>query len=157
MPSHSEQRVMTFTKKQMFELVSDVERYPDFLPWCLATRITKQEHACVEADMIVGFRMFREKFGSRVEFDKNNFIIDVKYTHGPFKYLKNRWEFLDHIDGCKIIFLVDFEFRSKILEKVIGSLFTDAVTRMVQAFENRALQLYTIPKLEKTDATSYSN
>ena len=143
----------------MFELVSDVERYPEFLPWCLATRITKLEHNFLEADMVVGFRMFREQFGSRVEFDRNNFVIDVKYTHGPFKYLINRWEFLDYKEKCKIDFLVDFEFRSKLLEKVIGNLFTDAVTKIVMAFENRAKQLYTVPKLEGRDrvTTSYSS
>ena len=141
----------------MFELVSDVERYPEFLPWCLATRITKYEHTFLEADMVVGFRMVREKFGSRVEFDRNNFIIDVKYTHGPFKYLTNRWKFLDHREECKIDFLVDFEFRSKLLDKLIGALFTDAVTKMVLAFENRARQLYTTSKVENISVKNYSS
>lgn len=154
MPKHSEQRIMMFTKMQMFQLVSDVERYPEFLPWCLATRITKNESTFLEADMVVGFRMFRENFGSRVEFDRSNFVIDVKYTHGPFKYLMNRWEFLDHKEECKVDFVVDFEFRSRLLEKVIGTLFTDAVTRMVQAFENRARQLYTSPKIENRKVSS---
>jgi len=138
MTKHVEKRVMSHTPLHMFELVADVERYPEFLPWCLGTRITKQEADVLEADMLIGFRMFRERFGSRVKLDRASMEINVRYTHGPFRYLVNRWRFLPHENGCEIDFFVDFEFRSRLLQKVIGILFTEAVHRMVRAFETRA-------------------
>ena len=138
MTKHVEKRVMSHTPRHMFELVADVERYPEFLPWCLGTRITKQEADVLEADMLIGFRMFRERFGSHVKLDRASMEINVRYTHGPFRYLVNRWRFLPHENGCEIDFFVDFEFRSRLLQKVIGVLFTEAVHRMVRAFETRA-------------------
>ena len=138
MTKHVEKRVISHTPQHMFELVADVERYPEFLPWCLGTRITKQEADMLEADMLIGFRMFRERYGSHVELDCAGMEINVRFTHGPFRYLVNRWRFLPHENGCEIDFFVDFEFRSRLLQKVIGALFTEAVHRMVRAFETRA-------------------
>lgn len=143
MPKYAEQRVMPYAPDQIFDLVADVERYPEFLPWCLGSRITKPEAAGVlEADLLVGFKMVREKFGSRVELKRPERVIDVRYTHGPFRYLVNHWRFDEHADGCLVDFFVDFEFRSRILAKLMGSLFTDAVHRMVLSFETRASELY---------------
>ena len=142
MPKHAEQRVLRHSPQQMFELVSDVERYPEFLPWCLGTRITKREGNSLDADMLIGFRMFRERFGSHVVLDRASRKINVRYTHGPFRYLVNCWRFLPHAEGCEIDFSVDFQFRSRLLQKIMGSLFTEAVHRMVRAFETRAGEIY---------------
>lgn len=142
MPKHVEQRVLRHSPQQMFDLVADVERYPQFLPWCLGTRVTKRDGDSLDADMLIGFRMFRERFGSHVELDRASREINVRYTHGPFRYLVNKWRFLPHAEGCEIDFSVDFEFRSRLLQKIIGSLFTEAVHRMVRAFEARAGEIY---------------
>ncbi len=145
MPQHTERRVMPYSSGQMFDLVAEVERYPEFLPWCLGTRVTKREPDIVEADMLIGFKMFRERFGSRVLLRRGEYRIDVNYTHGPFRYLVNRWRFKERADGCEVDFFVDFEFRSRLLKRIMGGLFADAVDRMVRAFEVRAKQLYGIP------------
>jgi len=142
MPKHVEQRVLRYSPKQMFDLVADVEHYPDFLPWCLGTRITKREGDNLDADMLIGFRMFRERFGSHVVLDRACREISVRYTHGPFRYLVNKWRFMPHAEGCEIDFSVDFEFRARLLRQIMGPLFTEAVHRMVRAFEARAGEIY---------------
>lgn len=142
MPKHVEKRVLPYTPDQMFDLVAAVDRYPEFLPWCHGSRITKREGSILEADLLIGFKMFRERFGSRVELDRAEHRIRVKYTHGPFRYLNNRWQFFEHPEGCVVDFYVDFEFRSRLLSRVMGALFTEAVHRMVRAFEARARDLY---------------
>lgn len=142
MPTHAEKRVLPYTPEQMFELVSDIERYPEFLPWCLACRVKRRPSDDeVVADMVIGFKMFRERFTSRVACHSSR-RIDVSYEDGPFKYMKNHWLFEDHPDGCLIDFYVDFEFRSRLLQSAIGAVFNEAVRRMIQAFEARAQQLY---------------
>lgn len=141
MPSHAEKKVLPFTPEQMFDLVLAVEDYPDFLPWCVATRITSRDEAHINADMLIGFKMFREGFTSKVTFDRPR-RVDVHYQKGPFKYLKNHWIFEPDPGGCLVDFHVDFEFRSRILEKAIGAVFIEAVHRMVHAFEVRAATLY---------------
>lgn len=142
MPTHAEKRILPYTPEQLFDLVADVERYPEFLPWAVAARIRSREGNVVIADLVIGFRMFRERFTSRVVLDRPR-RIDVSYAEGPFKYLNNHWVF-DPVPGggtC-IDFFVDFEFRSALLQRVIGLLFNEAVRRMVAAFEGRAKQLY---------------
>jgi coenzyme Q-binding protein COQ10 len=145
MPVHKEKRVLPYTPAQLYELVVDIERYPEFLPWCLGARIRTREEDLIVADLIIGFTMFRERFTSRVEPDPAGRRIDVAYAEGPFKYLENHWVFEDHPQGCLIDFYVDFEFRSKLLQKVIETLFHEAVRRMVAAFETRARHLYGAP------------
>ena len=142
MPTHAERRVLPYTPRQLYDLVADIERYPEFLPWCRAARVRKREGNLVIADLVIGFRMFRERFTSRVELDPERSQIHVAYAEGPFKYLTNHWLFDDHPDGCEIDFYVDFEFRSRLLQKAIEVLFSEAVRRMVAAFEARARDLY---------------
>ena len=142
MPVHSEQRVLAYTPDQLYGLVADVERYPEFLPWCLAARIRKREEAWLVADLVIGFRMIRERFTSHVALDQDHRKIDVVYAEGPFKHLENHWRFDPHETGCQIDFYVDFEFRSKLLQSLIEGLFHEAVKRMVGAFETRAGELY---------------
>ena len=143
MPTHAEKRSVPYTPAQMFDLVADVERYPEFLPWCAATRIRRRESGnVIVADMVIGFKGLRERFTSRVGLHGPR-RIDVTYAEGPFRYLNNHWVFESREDGgCDIDFFVDFEFRSKMLQKVMARLFNEAVQRMVGAFERRARALY---------------
>jgi coenzyme Q-binding protein COQ10 len=144
MPTHAEKRVLPYTPEQLFGLVADVERYPEFLPWCLAARIRERRPDLILVDMIIGFRMFRERFTSRAEFDPPS-RIDVTYAEGPFRRLNNHWVFERVQGGCRIDFYVDFEFKSRLMQRVIEVLFSEAVRRMVGAFEKRAHDLYGAP------------
>lgn len=158
MPTHAERRYLPYTKKQLFDMVAGVERYPEFLPWCTAARITRRDGDTFWADLVVQFKVFRERFSSRVTLHPYD-LIDVEYIHGPFRYLNNHWRFLPAENGgCIVDFYVDFEFKSKMLQSLIGLLFNEAVQRMVGAFETRADQLYG-PKNNKvpTGATAQSS
>jgi len=142
MPTHAEKRVLPHTPQQLFDLVADIEKYPQFLPWCVATRIRERRGDTSISDMVIGFKMFRERFTTKVVCRKPT-RIDVSYSEGPFKHLTNHWVFEPHGDGqCLIDFYVDFEFRSKILQATIGAVFNEAVQRMISAFEKRAAKLY---------------
>lgn len=141
MPTHQETRFLPQTADQLFDLVSDVEDYPNFLPWCVALRVTSRESDVIRADMVVGFKMIREKFTSRVTLTAKE-RIDVEYLDGPFRYLQNRWLFIEKDGGCEIDFFIDFEFRSRLLRKIMEPLFHEAVRRMVRAFEKRAAERY---------------
>lgn len=144
MPTHAEQRVLPYTPEQLFALVADIERYPEFLPWCIGARIKERQPNFVVADLIIGFKVFRERFTSRVVLDPTG-KIDVTYAEGPFRYLDNHWTFERAPEGCRIGFFVDFEFKSRLMQKVIEVLFSEAVRRMVGAFEKRACDLYGAP------------
>lgn len=142
MPTHTEKRHIPYTPEQMFELVQDIEKYPEFLPWCVGTRIRSHDKNEIIADMVIGYKIFRERFTSRVILAKP-VRIDVVYSDGPFKYLNNHWVFLAENDGsCTVDFFVDFEFRSKLMQNIIGIVFNEAVKVMVQAFEKRANFIY---------------
>ena len=142
MPTHAEQKPLPYAPEQMFNLVSDIEKYPEFLPWCVGTRIRSREGNVLIADMVIGYKMFRERFTSRVELTRPD-RIDVSYSEGPFKYLNNHWIFIEQPDGtCIVDFYVDFEFRSRLLRKMIGMVFEKAVRIMVGAFEERAHRIY---------------
>jgi len=142
MPTHAEQRVVPFTPEQLFDLIADIQRYPEFLPWCVGARIRKRDGNRIVADLVIGYKLIRERFTSTVTLSPEQNRIDVEYTDGPFKYLNNHWVFEPHPDGCLIDFYVDFEFRSKMLQKIIEVFFNEAVRRMVGAFEDRAHDLY---------------
>ena len=141
MPTHAEQRVLPYRPEQLYELVAGVEHYPEFLPWCRAARVTSREGDVFHADLVIAFKVFRERFSSKVTLHPRS-KVDVEYINGPFRYLKNHWQFSPHPDGCLIDFYVDFEFKSRILQNLIGLLFNEAVRRMVAAFEARARALY---------------
>ncbi len=145
MPIHKEKRLLPYSSGQLYDLVIDIERYPEFLPWCLGARVRTRQEDLIVADLIIGFKMFRERFTSRVVPNAVEQRIDVTYAEGPFKYLENHWVFEEHPGGCEIDFYVDFEFRSKLLQRVIEGLFHEAVRRMVAAFETRAGDLYGAP------------
>ncbi len=141
MPTHAEKKRLPYTPAEMFDLVADIEKYPEFLPWCVGTRIRSREGSLVVADMIIGYKMFRESFTSRVTLSKPD-RIDVEYSDGPFKYLHNHWIFEPGGKGTCIDFFVDFEFKSRILQAMIGVVFGEAVRIMVNAFERRAETVY---------------
>lgn len=142
MPTHAEKRTLPYTPEEMFRLVAEVDRYPEFLPWCIGARIRKREGTVFWADLVIGFKMVRERFTSRVELSAPD-RIDVSYAEGPFKYLNNHWIFEPTENGgTRVDFFVDFEFRNRVLQKIIGALFGEAVARMVSAFEKRAVELY---------------
>ncbi len=143
MPTHAEKRHLPYRPEQLFDLVADIERYPEFLPWCVGARIRSRTEQEIVADLMIGFRLVRERFTSRVTLDRERRRIDVTYTEGPFRYLNNHWVFEpDGQGGTLLDFYVDFEFRSVVLQKVIGVVFNEAVRRMVDAFETRANELY---------------
>ncbi|MDP6691541.1 MAG: type II toxin-antitoxin system RatA family toxin [Alphaproteobacteria bacterium] len=139
MPTHAEKKILPYTQGQMFDLVADIERYPEFLPWCVACRITRTEGPVIWGDLMVGFKVFREKFTSKVTLHPPG-RIDVEYIDGPFRYLNNHWQFNPMEDGqsTEIDFFIDFEFRSRMLQAVASTVFNEAVRRMVGAFESRA-------------------
>ena len=150
MPTHAEKRLLHHTPEQPFDLVADVDKYPEFLPWCIGTRVKEpaQEEGndVIFADMVIGYKIFRETFSSKVICQKPD-RIDVAYFEGPFKYLNNHWIFEayggDGVNGnCMIDFYVDFEFKSRLFQAAIGAAFNEAVRRMISAFEKRAEQLY---------------
>jgi len=142
MHTHREKRVLPHTAEQMFDLVADVEKYPQFLPWCTGLRIFKRDGNVFYADLRIGYKVIREKFTSKVAlFPKDR--IDVHYMSGPLRHLHNRWDFVQNEDGsCTVDFFIEFEFRSKLFEKLIGRVFDEIVHRMVSAFVDRADVLY---------------
>jgi coenzyme Q-binding protein COQ10 len=146
MPTHHETRVVPYTAQQMYDLVADVAAYPKFLPWTAAARIRSRTPIeggeVMEADLVISFKVFRERFGSRVTLWPSQMKIDTEYLDGPFKYLKSGWSFRDAAGGCEVTFFVDFEFRNAILQGIIGVVFNEAMHRVVRAFEKRAADLY---------------
>ncbi|MES2915989.1 MAG: type II toxin-antitoxin system RatA family toxin [Pseudomonadota bacterium] len=147
MPSHSEIKRLPYTACQMYDLVADVASYPKFLPWNSAARIrsrTPVAGGCevMEADLVISFKVFRERFGSRVTLWPEARKIDTEYLDGPFRHLRSTWSFRDIAGGCEVDFHVDFEFRNAILQGIIGVVFNDAMQRVVRAFERRAAELY---------------
>lgn len=144
MPRHSETRHLPYTPDQLFDLVSDVGSYDEFLPWVSAVRIRSANEQQVVADLIVGFNAFKERFTSRVTLHRPGHIC-VDYVEGPLKYLKNEWSFEPAPQGgTDVHFSVDFAFKSRLFESLAGQMFDRALRRMTGAFEKRAEQLYGI-------------
>jgi coenzyme Q-binding protein COQ10 len=141
MPGIRETRTMPYTAEQMFDLVADVDRYPEFLPWVIATRIKSDSETEMVADMLVGFKALKEKFTSRVVKSRPG-ELRVTYVDGPLRDLHNAWKFRNIVGGCEIDFAVDFAFRNPLFEKIAGQYFDRAFRKMVAAFEERAGELY---------------
>ncbi|MCX7559882.1 type II toxin-antitoxin system RatA family toxin [Sulfitobacter sp. F26204] len=146
MPTHSETKELPYTAQQMYDLVADVGSYPEFLPWTAAARIRSDEdkgdHRVMEADLVISFKVFREKFTSRVQLWPARRKIDTEYLDGPFKHMKSNWAFEENGPNCTVHFHVDFEFKNAILQGIIGIVFNEAMQRVVRAFEARAKTLY---------------
>jgi coenzyme Q-binding protein COQ10 len=145
MPSHSESRIVPYTADLMFKVVADVERYPEFVPWCAGLRILKREAAggreILLCETIVGFRTLRERYTSRVTLDAGARRVDVDQVDGMFRKLETHWRFAPQGEGCRIEFSISFAFKSRLLSAVAGSAFSLVVTRMTHAFEERAKSL----------------
>ena len=144
-PTHHQTKIVGYSAEEIFDLVIDVTSYPDFLPWCISSSTTEIKSGSFHADLLIGFKIFRENFGSRVEFKRPQ-VIEVTPTYGPFRKMRNMWSFEDKgKNSCLIDFYVDFEFRSLFLNKVMGLLFYEAVKKMVDCFEKQASQKYGPP------------
>lgn len=142
MPRHTETRVLPYSPEQMFDLVADVARYGEFLPWVVGVRIRSSSSVQMVADLIVGFKGLRETFTSRVDKARPN-RIHVDYLDGPLKYLRNEWGFTpDGKGGCLVNFSVDFAFKNRVFEALAGQVFDRALRKMTDAFEARAAVLY---------------
>ena len=151
MTKFAQQKRVPYTAQQLYVLVADVAKYPKFLPWCVGARIRSRINNLMVADLTIGFGPFRESFTSRVTLlpgtGEGPCAIRVEYENGPFKYLHNRWDFTPDQEGCLVDFYVDFEFKSVILQKAIGAVFTEAVQMMVNAFLKRAAAVYGTPTI----------
>ena len=147
MTVHREKRRVPYAADDMFALVADIERYPEFLPWCSNLRILERGEEdglpYLLAEMTISFKIHRERFRTRVGLDEANRQIHITYIDGPFRYLNNDWTFIPSEDGISVVdFFIDFEFRSRGLQVLIGFVFNEAVRRMIGAFEGRARVLY---------------
>ena len=145
MPSHTETRILPYSREQMFDLVMDIRRYPEFLPWCVGARVNRETRGMVEADVLIGYRIFREKFSSTVHIRRPS-EIEVEYRKGPMRELHNTWVFRDAGPGkCEINFDISFTMQNKFLGKLVEQFFHQALAKMIDAFEKRAENLYGPP------------
>jgi len=142
MSRHFEQRNVPYAPEQMFALIAGIEHYPEFLPWCLESRVKKRKNGTLEADLVVGYKTFRETFSSVVTLEEQR-IIRADYQAGPLSHLTNEWRFSPAPKGgCDMTFFVDFGFRSPLLGSMINLFFDKAFRKMAAAFETRAAALY---------------
>lgn len=153
MPSFSTTRRVSFTARQMFDLVADVERYPEFLPLCEKLVVRKREQAgekqILIAEMTVGYHAIRETFTSRVTLDPTALVVHAgsapEYSSGPFRRVENRWTFAAAPGGCDVAFYISYDFKSLMLQALVGGLFDRVFRRYTQAFEERARAVYGTP------------
>ena len=147
MHSYTETRILPFSPEQLFALVVDIEKYPEFLPWCRGARIVSREKDSFLGELVISFSHLTERYTSRVTpspaaTKDSEARIDVALVSGPFKYLNNHWRFVPHADGCEIHLDLDFQFKSKLLDKMLGGMFERACAKMVGAFTAHAHALY---------------
>ncbi len=149
MPTFSTRRIVPFTPRQMYDLVADVEKYPQFLPLTEALRITSRRKEngrdVFAADMTVGYKAIRETFGTRVTLYPDAPKVFVEYIDGPFSHLENRWQFYAVPIGCEIDFYIDYAFKSRMLGVLVGAVFDQAFRKFADAFETRAQAVYGQP------------
>ena len=145
MPAHSESRFLPYSAEFIYAIVADVERYPEFVPWCAGLRVLTRETSLpgqvMWAETLVGYRSLRERYTSRIELDPGNLSIDVIQTEGPFRRLENHWRFATLPGGCRVDFSIVFEFKSRLLGRIAGSALGLVMSRMTDAFESRARAL----------------
>ncbi len=139
-------RTVSWPARKMFDLVADIESYPEFLPWCVGARIENRrpdgEKEILDTELVLSFKAFRESYRSRVILDPDNLTIDVSNLEGLFRKLDSQWRFVPEGDGCEVRFFIDFEFRSFLLRKTVGIAFNMAMQRVIHAFEERARSLH---------------
>lgn len=157
MPQFINRRRVRHSADQMFDLVADVEKYPEFVPLCKTLKVRQRTAKpdgteVIVADMTVSFKLVREAFTSRVTLDRGNRKILVEYLQGPFSKLENRWTFEPKDAGCDVAFFISYEFKSRMLALLMGAMFDTAFQRFAAAFEKRADQVYGVR--QKTPASS---
>ena len=151
MPSFRVTRAVKHTPQQMYDLVADVERYPEFLPLCESLRVIRRQDMpeggqVLIAEMGVGYKAIRERFTTRVSLDRENRKITAEYIDGPFRHLENRWSFRDaEGGGCEVDFFITYEFKSRTLGLLMGTMFDRAFRKFTDAFEGRATAIYGAP------------
>jgi coenzyme Q-binding protein COQ10 len=150
MPQFLTKRHVQHSASEMFDLVADVERYPQFVPLCQALRVRRRTtepdgSVVIVADMTVAYKFIREAFTSRVTLDRKNLEILVEYLEGPFQKMNNRWSFQPNGNACEVTFSIAYEFRSRTLGALMGAMFDTAFRRFAAAFERRADQVYGKP------------
>ncbi len=138
---HRERRLVPYPADLMYRVVAEVEHYPEFLPWVVGLRVKSRTEHEVIAEMMVGYKGFRERYTSRVTLDPEHRRIDVEQTEGPFHHLANHWRFTPTEKGCEVDFAIDFAFKSRILGAVAGAAFEKALMKMTEAFEARARKI----------------
>ncbi|HJT43371.1 MAG TPA: type II toxin-antitoxin system RatA family toxin [Rhizomicrobium sp.] len=141
MISHRETRLVPYQADLMYAVVSDVEKYPQFLPWVVGLRVLSRHQTGLTAEMAVGYGALRERYTSDVILDPARRRIDVTQTKGPFKILENHWQFVPQGEGCEITFSILFEFKNRLLHSVAGARFEKVLLKMADAFEARAKHL----------------
>ncbi|MFO1187961.1 MAG: type II toxin-antitoxin system RatA family toxin [Alphaproteobacteria bacterium] len=150
MRRHREHKRLPYKPDQVFDLVADIERYPDFLPWCEALKVLSRETSghteLLVAEMTVGFNVYRERFKTEVTLDRAARRISIRYLKGPFKRLENDWRFEPDGEGTRVDFDIAYEFRSPALQMLVGFFFEEALRRLVAAFDARAAALYGKPR-----------
>ena len=144
MPHFSDERILPYLPQQLYDLVIDIESYPDFLPWCVDARITQRDADYLIADVTAGYLFLTETYTSKVTYDPY-YAIQAEYIKGPFKHLINCWEFLPHPQGCELKFYVDFEFSNGFFNKLANHVLIEVTERMVASFITRAQQTYSKP------------
>ena len=148
--------MLPYSDEQMFALVTDIARYPEFLPWVVALRIRSDNETEAVADMIVGFKGLRESFSCRVHKERPHHVA-VSYIDGPMRHLTNEWRFTPTEDGgCRVDFMVDFSFRNRMFEALAGQMFDKALRKMIAAFETRADDLYAAGRAMSSEGPSAS-
>lgn len=140
MPRHEEQRVLPYSRDFIFDIIADVAKYPEFLPWCEATRIYQQKPDGFMADVVIGFKMFRESWTSEIKLDRPE-RVTATYIKGPMKHLTNLWVLTPHAEGTLVDFVIDFEFKNQLLQKVLSPFFEETTHKMMMAFDKRAAAL----------------
>ena len=147
MAVHRVTRILPYTPDQLLDLVADVRAYPEFVPWVTSMRVWNEREegpdvTLLDAEAGVGFAVLREKFSTWVRRDANRNVVEVGLIRGPFKHLKNRWEFHPHPDGARLEFMIDFAFKSRMLDMMLSANFDRAVNALIRCFEARARALY---------------
>ncbi len=141
MPSHNEHAVLPYSPEQLFDVVADVAAYPSFIPWCSGARVESASPTLIVAELAIGFGPLSESFTSHVDLVRPTEVV-VRAIAGPLEHLTNRWRFAPSGSATRVDFSIDFQFKSHVLDHVANSMFHEAATRMVGAFERRAHAVY---------------
>ena len=153
MPRHEEQKTLAYTPDELFSVVADVNDYPSFVPWCSGAHIRRENQQEIIADLEIGFALFRESFTSQVTLDRPRQVL-VRAIEGPLEHLTNTWTFTLVDGGTHVDFVIDFQFKSHLLDHVANDMFHEAATRMMSAFESRVHLVHMMAQRHRQTPTS---